>query len=848
MRYFVSTVCALALSVVLSGDLSAQVTRQWTHVESSRFGPAAIDGSGATIYVSDSADAFGTNPERAWQLVSWDGSTGAGSQLSSFGDGVSPFGRVSVSDDGQKLAFLSASDLTGQNRDQSVEVFLMNSDGTGIVQVTDNPAGSDPIDDAILSGSGNRVLFRSAIDPLGTNPGRGRQMFIIDVDGTNLQQLTSAPSLFLGGGMSISDDGSRIVFHDTNDLTGQNADRSFEIFTVLADGTGLRQLTTDGGTEGHLSGNGSRIAFASEFDYTGGNPDESNQVFLVDWDGSNLTQATLQDSWAELPRLTDDGSVLFYLDTLVDPVENPDGFREVWRVNADGSARSTLTDHSTFYGIDDLAVAGDGSRVVYRQFGADISFGNNPDGGFELVIRDGNGANPRQLTDNPIHPLSIFPPTLSSDGSRLSYVQTYDVVRVDEGQAPVTLVTLTDALADRSSMTGDGQTIVFETQSNILGTNPEQDHILLAVDADGSNLRQVLPEPLSSGGVCGDQTPAVARDGSWMVFQSCHVYTGDFREFGAELYVARLDGSGIQVITDDNDSQFKFPRISGDGSWVVFSNGSGMYRVRNDSTGLQLIDALGSSPDIDGDGSHIVYSSRADPLGTNADENFEIFLFQPPGLITQLTDTTVVANSIPTISEDAAYVYWSSDAPFFGATSGTDLYRLELAGGTIERVGALRRAPSSYKAAFPGGLSLTSDGRAAAFTSAGNWIDDNADHSTEVYVSDFGAVASISVGQASPTLVSWDADPRWRTYDVIRGDVAELQAGAGDTVELGAVTCIEDDSADLDTVGSEDPDDPVPGQVFFYLRRGSPGPAGPVGDYGQGSGSKERLPLSGDCL
>ena len=80
-------------------------------------------------------------------------------------------------------------------------------------------------------------------------------------------------------------------------------------------------------------------------------------------------------------------------------------------------------------------------------------------------------------------------------------------------------------------------------------------------------------------------------------------------------------------------------------------------------------------------------------------------------------------------------------------------------------------------------------------------------------------------------------------YDVVRGDVANLDLPGGGISDLGPVVCLDDDSRD---VRSEDAAAPLPGQVFFYLFR----PIdidGITGSYGQSSDSSERQPGSGDC-
>ena len=97
-------------------------------------------------------------------------------------------------------------------------------------------------------------------------------------------------------------------------------------------------------------------------------------------------------------------------------------------------------------------------------------------------------------------------------------------------------------------------------------------------------------------------------------------------------------------------------------------------------------------------------------------------------------------------------------------------------------------------------------------------------------------------------MVEWDADPRALHYDVIRGDVSSLQAGLGNTVNLGSVVCLENDTRNTSTAGATaDVDQPLPGQGFFFLRRWEQGMGTGPGSYGRGSGNAERVPTDGDC-
>lgn len=97
-----------------------------------------------------------------------------------------------------------------------------------------------------------------------------------------------------------------------------------------------------------------------------------------------------------------------------------------------------------------------------------------------------------------------------------------------------------------------------------------------------------------------------------------------------------------------------------------------------------------------------------------------------------------------------------------------------------------------------------------------------------------GRVGGVRVDGGATTSVSWNAVPGGdgAVYDVVRGDLASL-AGDASGVDLGALTCIEDDSTDLDTTGDEDVTIPASGSGYFYLVRFELGLGG--GDLGTGS-------------
>jgi len=108
----------------------------------------------------------------------------------------------------------------------------------------------------------------------------------------------------------------------------------------------------------------------------------------------------------------------------------------------------------------------------------------------------------------------------------------------------------------------------------------------------------------------------------------------------------------------------------------------------------------------------------------------------------------------------------------------------------------------------------------------------------------FVPVLVLEVADPNPTVVRWNFLGTGVTYDVIRGGVGALHATGG-LVDLGLVTCIENDSTDLTTRGLADAVAPPTGQAFFYLVRQNPPGSGLA--YGFSSAHDTRLPAAGDC-
>ena len=103
---------------------------------------------------------------------------GTGQLLTSFSQRVAETGyeSVSVSDDGQWIAFISNGDLSGQNHDRSYEVFVMRADGTQLTQLSNDPAvNGGSVIAVAMAGGASKVAFFANTNPLGGNPNHIRR-------------------------------------------------------------------------------------------------------------------------------------------------------------------------------------------------------------------------------------------------------------------------------------------------------------------------------------------------------------------------------------------------------------------------------------------------------------------------------------------------------------------------------------------------------------------------------------------------------------------------------------------------------------------------------------------------
>jgi TolB protein len=244
---------------------------------------------------------------------------------------------------------------------------------------------------ATVPGKNSDLAFRRYLD---TNESWGA-IFVVGPDGKNERQLTRPPQGVVDEQPDWSPDGSRIVFHR------EYQDKPFEVFSIKADGSDLRQL--DPGCPAGIpatqiceenqpawSPDGRRIAFFWPYGrlkmIRGEEWIEVGAIAVMDADGGNvrqLTQLRRPTSSEDIePVWSPDGKRIAFV--RLNSTAQPHDGRAIFVMNADGSGQRRLTPWRLNAG-DHPDWSPDGKQILFRSPTEELVGTNlytvRPDGG-----------------------------------------------------------------------------------------------------------------------------------------------------------------------------------------------------------------------------------------------------------------------------------------------------------------------------------------------------------------------------------------------------------------------------------------------------------------------------------
>jgi TolB protein len=200
------------------------------------------------------------------------------------------------SPDGKRIVF---SRDTGTVKDENKGIWVMNANGSGPRQLTQRDRPGKGFDQSPqFSPNGRRIVFERD-NVRDAQPVDGISLWVLNVR-TGLERRITPYSLNAGDTPDWSPDGRRILFHSN---VADDPDVSANLYTVRADGSGLRQLTFEtGGTVNYLGASFSpdgRYITAGRRPETGGT---NADVLVMRADAThicNVTRSVLYDSYPD---------------------------------------------------------------------------------------------------------------------------------------------------------------------------------------------------------------------------------------------------------------------------------------------------------------------------------------------------------------------------------------------------------------------------------------------------------------------------------------------------------------------------------------------------------------------
>ena len=348
-------------------------------------------------------------------------------------------------------------------------------------------------------------------------------------------------------------------------------------------------------TSYRLSGDGAHVVFVSNGDHTGANRDGSDEVFrtvIARRATSQRTDDVGVSSWH--PGYSGDGSTVVWPSTADPSGKNADRNTELFAFDVDTRELEQITDTTTadfpvswgwILAHDEPRPDLDGDRVFFHELRESQDPGL-PALGYGMVDLTAGVTSSVEGSDG------LASPWWNVDVDDAGEVLVYEDdsrVFVHRIGAATTFALGADAEAWSSAINGEGDTVLYRSNGDPAGDNPDHVSQLFATDLHTKVAEAVVPATGRNG-----EVTLPARDAGRVLLGSTTDYFGDNPDaiHGPRLYL--------------------FDRTTG--AVVRLPPGADAY-----------------DGSIDGTGDRVVFTSTADLTGQNADHDQELFLFDCRG-------------------------------------------------------------------------------------------------------------------------------------------------------------------------------------------------------------------------
>ena len=397
MRLLLSTILFLTFIFSINQSAEAQTLQcpqrgieQLTETPTGNSEDPSINEDGRYVAFRSIFDFNDNNPNNTSQIYLFDRLTRVQTQITDDPDEGSF--QPDINPDGNYVAFASNSDINGGNPNKVRQIYIYNRTTGLFTQVTADP--NDGSNNPSINANASFVAFSSDADFTGENMDNSQEVFLANVAEGTFIQITADPNPMFtiqSGNPSISGDANLIAFESESDITGENPNNINQVFfyNVNTDTTtqiSQGQTNSQGSSQPAISLDGKFIVYRSSQNINGGNPDESSEIFLYEIATGENTQITFTNGGtSQNPSINDDASLLAFESNGNFVGTNPEIVREIWVYEVATARFIQVTNVSD--GLSEHArISGDGSSVAFESR-SDIN-GGNPDLNREVYVAE----------------------------------------------------------------------------------------------------------------------------------------------------------------------------------------------------------------------------------------------------------------------------------------------------------------------------------------------------------------------------------------------------------------------------------------------------------------------------